>query len=143
MRKKGGVPYTPIDHTADMGVRIHGKDRKELFENAAFALTDLLVSPGRHGKPSPVDLSVTGEDPVDLLVRWMGEVLYLFAGESRIVADVRIETLTFNRIEAVVTVFPFDPDRDEALNEIKAVTYHQASISERDGQWEALIILDV
>ncbi|MFO7784945.1 MAG: archease [Thermodesulfobacteriota bacterium] len=143
MKDRGGPPYTLINHTADMGVRIRGSSLKELFENAALALTDLLVSPGRHGEPAPFPLSVTGDDPVDLLVRWMGEVLYLFEGEARIVADVRIETLTSDHIEAVARVFPFDPDRDEPLNQIKAVTYHKAGITETDGQWEALLVLDV
>lgn len=143
MKKRGGPPYTLVDHTADMRVRIRGNNLKELFENAALALTELLVSPGRQRESSSVPLSVTGDDPVDLLVRWMGEILYLFEGESRIVAEVHIQDLTACRIEAVARVFTFDPDRDEYLNEIKAVTYHQAGITETDGQWEALIILDV
>ncbi len=143
MKKRGRPPYTLIDHTSDMRVRILGNDRKELFRNAALAMTDLLVSPGRHGEPASVPLCVTGADPVDLLVRWMGEILYLFEGDSRIVADVHIRNLTSHCIDAVARAFTFDPKRDEHLNEIKAVTYHQAGITEKDGQWEAIVILDV
>lgn len=143
MKKRERPSYTLIDHTADIGIRVRGKTQKELFEKAALALTNVIVSPGPHGKPTAVRLSVSGEDPADLLVRWMGEILYLFEGESGIVEDVHIETLTSNHLEAVVLVFPFDPDRDESLNHVKGVTYHQASVTEAYGRWEAFVILDV
>jgi SHS2 domain-containing protein len=135
--------YTLIDHTADMGVRIRGETLEELFANAALAMTDLLVSQGGHREVMPLPVSVTGGDTVDLLVRWMGEVLYLFEGESLIVADVRIDTLACDHMEAQVWVFPFDPDRDEPVYRIKAVTYHQAGVTQSHGQWEAAIVLDV
>jgi SHS2 domain-containing protein len=86
---------------------------------------------------------VAGADPVDLLIRWMGEVLYLFEGESLLVTDVRIQHLTSTRLDAEVGLLPFDPKRDDPLHAIKAVTYHQAVITEKDGKWEALVILDV
>ena len=35
--------YEQFPHTADIGVRVFGHDLKELFENAAFAMFDLLA----------------------------------------------------------------------------------------------------
>ena len=35
--------YEQFPHTADIGIRVFGKDLKELFENAAFALFDTLA----------------------------------------------------------------------------------------------------
>ena len=143
MGKTSVPPYEFIDHTADMGVRVRGKDEKDLFSNAAMVLMDLLISPPPREAPTPVSLSLSGTDPVDLLVRWLGELLYLLEGESLVTIGVRIETLTRIRLDAVAMTVPFRPERHERRYGIKAVTYHQAEISERNGMLEAVILFDV
>ena len=35
--------YETIDHTADLGIRVLGRNRRELFVNAAYALFDLIT----------------------------------------------------------------------------------------------------
>jgi SHS2 domain-containing protein len=143
VKKSGRPPYTVVDHTADMGLRIRGHSMKDLFRNAALALTDLLVSRGRHEETVPVPVSLTGADAVDLLVRWMGEILYMFEAESLVVEDVRIENLDSRRIDAAAQAFKLDPEVDEPLSQIKAVTYHQAKITRTGGRLEAFVILDL
>ena len=69
--------YTFIDHTADLGIKIRGTDLKDLFENAARALMHLMVRGGSRVETKTMKLSVSGEDLADLMVRWLGEVLYL------------------------------------------------------------------
>ena len=74
--------YKIIEHTADLGVQILGKDMKELFVNAALVLMDLLVSFDSVDSSNELSLSLSAEDPSDLIVRWLGEILYLFHGEG-------------------------------------------------------------
>jgi len=40
--------YRLFDHTADLGVEVFGKTRKDLFVNAAAALFDLLLDAAGH-----------------------------------------------------------------------------------------------
>jgi SHS2 domain-containing protein len=143
MGKTSVPPYEFIEHTADMGVRVRGKDEKDLFSKAALVLMDLLISSDPWEAPTPVGLSLSGTDSIDLLVRWLGELHYLLEGESLVTTGVRIETLTHVRLDAVAWTVPFRPDRHERRYGIKAVTYHQAAISEKGGGLEAVILFDV
>jgi len=142
---KSTVPsYDIVEHTADLGVRFRGRDMSELFTNGALVLTDLLVPAAiRAESARAVTVTVDGEDSVDLLVRWLGEILYLFEGESLVTVDATIETLTPFHLDAAVWTLAFHPARHEPLYGIKAVTYHQADIAEKDNALEAFILLDV
>ena len=70
--------YQIIDHTADLGIIVKGADLKDLFIRAAYAMMDLMVEGDIEGKGVRRELTVEAEDVPDLMVRWLGEVLYLF-----------------------------------------------------------------
>jgi SHS2 domain-containing protein len=135
--------YSFIEHTADLGIVVRGKDLKDLFETSAMALMSLLVAGNPKQEPSKSRIIVSADDTDDLMVRWLSEILYLFAGDGEVVTDVNISQLLPTHLEAVIKKVPFDPDRHEIQHEIKAVTYHQISVSEKKDHWEARIILDV
>ncbi|MFH1490873.1 MAG: archease [Pseudomonadota bacterium] len=132
-----------LDHTADLGIRVVGPDLETLFENAGKALVQVMVRGALPAKASPLTLAVTGEDLADLMVRWLGEILYLFEGDHLITAFLNVHTVTPSRIEATLQTTPFDPEIHEIQHEIKAVTYHQIEVAEKDGHWEARIIFDL
>lgn len=133
-----------LDHTADLGMVVWGKDIEHLFISGAKALAKLMV---RHSNQKPINetqISLIGQDLTDLFVRWLGEILYLFEGEGLIFHGTRDFNLSHStRLEATVLGLPFDPDKDEILREIKAVTYHQASVKQTQKGWEARIIFDI
>jgi SHS2 domain-containing protein len=135
--------YSIIDHTADLGITVRGTDARDLYEEAAGSLTHLMVRVNPAREIATEKLSVTGRDSADLMVRWLGEILYLFEGESKIVLRVRIDFMSSSRLDATLQTVPFDPDNDEILYEIKAVTYHQIEVAEKADHWEAQIIFDL
>jgi protein archease len=135
--------YTLLDHTADLGIRTWGADLKKLFENAGMALMDLLISGESPKRTLPRKISLTGDDLADLMVRWLGEILYLLEGETLVVTSIRIVDVRPARLDAALKTVPYDPEFHEILNEIKAVTYHQIEVAEKANRWEARIILDL
>lgn len=132
-----------LDHTADLAIEVQGFDRKELYENACMALTHVMVSRAASAGASSTKIVVSGQDPIDLLVRWLGEILYLFVGEARVVTSVAVRNITQERIEAAVETVPFDPRLHKIRTEVKGVTFHQAEVREKEGQWFAKVIIDV
>jgi SHS2 domain-containing protein len=46
-------------------------------------------------------------------------------------------------VQAVAHGETFDSSRHEFKAEIKAVTYHQVTVKEEDGKWEARVIFDL
>ena len=74
-----GRAYEELDHTADLRIALYGETLEALFANGALALFDLLVDgESGGGGDTPWSLRVEGDDLEDLLVRWLGELLYRF-----------------------------------------------------------------
>jgi len=135
--------YTLLNHTADLGIKVRGSDLRNLFESAGRALVHLMVRGKIPGKTCSLKISVSGEDLADLMVRWLGEILYLFAGESLVVTSIDMDAVSSSHLEATLQTVPFEPEIHEVVNEIKAVTYHQIEVKEKGNHWEARVIFDV
>jgi len=135
--------YKLIDHTADFGIQVFGKDGKELFSNAALALFDLLTDVAALKGESRRRITVTGSDWPDLMVNWLRELLYLWSGNEILVKKAAIHSISENRLSATVFYEPFNPDQHVVKMEIKAVTYHQIRVTSGPAGWEARIIIDV
>jgi len=141
--KSNKPEYTIIDHTADLGITVRGTDIRDLFEEAARSITHLMVKANPAKEIKTVKLSVTGCDSADLMVRWLGEILYLLEGENKVVIHMEIDSISPSSLHATLQTVPFDPNTDEILYEIKAVTYHQIEVAEKSDHWEARVIFDL
>lgn len=136
--------YEPIDHTADAGMWVYGRDHAELFARAAWALFDMISDAGTI-RPQRTE-TVTIDDALDwedLLVRWLSELLYRYDTERFLCASASFTALTPTRLSAEVQGEPFDPVRHPVDTEIKAVTYHQIMVEPCDTGWRARVIFDV
>lgn len=138
-----GPNYRFIDHTADLGLEIFGRDPSDLFEQAAYALTDLLTDPSQLKGRRQHTFKISGLDWEDLLINWLRELLYLYNGDALLVARVDILAIEQTRLHAVVATDAFQAGRHEIRNEIKAVTYHQLEVKPVGGKWLARVIFDI
>ncbi len=134
--------YALLDHTADLGIKVRGVDLKDLFETAAKALMHLMTRGESPGITTEMNITVSGQDLPDLLVRWLGEILYLLEGEDLVVTSVHIDSIFPSRLDATLQVIPFDPAFHRIRHEIKAVTYHQIQVMNKGSIWEAQVIFD-
>ncbi|MBW2145071.1 MAG: archease [Deltaproteobacteria bacterium] len=135
--------FIVLNHTADSGIMVCGTDIRNLFEKAAIAIMQIMVSSRHTEKTRTIKLSLDEQDLPGLMVRWLGEILYLFAGEKEVVTGIRIDSISPSHLDATLESVPFDPDLHEILCEIKAVTYHQIQVVEKDDCWEARVIFDL
>ena len=137
------VTYQIINHTADLGIIVKGPDVKQLFIHAARAMIDLMVEGDISERIATRDVLVKGEDFPDLMVRWLGEILYLFVGENLIVDSIEVKSISAVQLKSILTLARFEPEHHQVLREIKAVTYHQIAVDKRDDGWEARVIFDI
>lgn len=137
------MKYKTIDHTADFGIHVFGADAKDLFANAAFALFDLITDINALKGSNEHKVNITGDDWPDTMVNWLRELLYLWTCKEMLVKTTDISYLTEHELIARVNFDPYDPDRHEIKNEIKAVTYHQVQVEKGLLGWESKIIFDV
>jgi SHS2 domain-containing protein len=135
--------YTVIDHTADLGIEVEAESREGVFTKSALAMFDLMFGLGSIGGDITKPFSVTAENPVELLVAWLNELLYFYAVERILFsgfADVRLGEDSFR---AVGCGERFDPGKHRCDLEIKAATYHDVSLAFIEGRWKARVIFDV
>ena len=132
------MPYTLIDHTADIGMRVSAPTVTSLFEEAAYALVDIMRA--RTGKDDVhLRIETQGIDRVDLLVRWLQEVLYLVEVKGFRIKELHVQKLLDTEIQAAAKGAYSGRLLEK---EIKAVTYHNLQIQEVDNAFVTTIILD-
>ena len=130
--------YRLINHTADLGIRVTAQDMPSLFREAGLALARIIGAAGRE-KPESLEVSIEGIDHVDLLVRWLQELLYLIEVRHVRIAGIEIRGLSRTELNALVSCRCEDTP---LAREIKAVTYHHLDIRPVEGGLEASIIFD-
>ena len=138
--------YQVFNHTADLGVEVYGETQADLFRQAALALFDLLLEGIDVQETASLEvrtLAIAGADSADLFVNFLREVLYLFNGEGLVLKDCRIGRVDDQDMTAEIRCNRFDPSRSKVKAEIKAVTYHQASVRKVKGTWVGRVIFDV
>lgn len=135
--------YTFIDHTADMGIHVSGRDEKQLFIHAGLAMFDLILDPGKPKKGKIRRINVQGRDWPDLMAAWLRELLYLWSGKELLVQNIDIKVIKPFLIEADIECAHFDPTHNDIRHDIKAVTYHGLEVMQVKKGWNSTIIFDV
>ena len=136
-------PYKIIDHTADFGIHVFGSNPKELFANAALAMFDVITDLELLTGLKARKVHIRADDWPDLMVNWLRELLYLWAGKEMLVKHVDILSISEYELTALVYVDRYDLNRHVINNEIKAVTYHQIQVQDGPSGWESQVIFDV
>jgi SHS2 domain-containing protein len=135
--------YRLFDHTADLGIEVFGGAIEELYAAVAMALFDLLTDTGSIRMTQTRTIAVEGEDPADLLVNFLRELLFLWNSVGFLGRECTIREVTPRRLTAVLNGEPCDPARHRIKMEIKAVTYHQASVKRTAEGWVGRVVFDV
>lgn len=135
--------YRVFDHTADLGLEIYGKTVAELFANAAFAIFDCIADLDTVNTIVERKIAIEGDGWEDLFVNYLREVLYLFNGEALLLRDFFIQEIDPRHLEGLAMGEFYDPSKHRVHAEIKAVTYHQASVRETPEGWTGRVICDV
>jgi SHS2 domain-containing protein len=135
--------YEQFPHTADIGVRVYGRDLKELFANAAFAMFDILADLETLSGDTIEKFNIEAPNPEELLVAWLDELLYNFYTKQLIFFKFRIDELTDTRLKATVSGRPVGANRNRLRTEIKAATYSDLKIVKTPDGYKVEIIFDV
>ncbi|MFA6610571.1 MAG: archease [Candidatus Omnitrophota bacterium] len=135
--------FEQFPHTADIGMHVYGKDLKELFENAAFSMFDVIAD--LEGMKSPVTqhFEINASNKEDLLVAWLDELLYNFYTRGIIFSKFEIGEISDKYIKAKAFGREVGANRNRLKTEIKSVTYSGMSINKTDEGFQVDIIFDV
>ncbi|MFQ6057888.1 MAG: archease [Anaerolineae bacterium] len=131
--------FEEIEHTADLAMRVYGRDMRELFANAAHGMFALMARPSSSGPPRQRQVELEGSDYESLLVDWLNELIYLHEVEGETYTRFIIQELSPAELRASVEGGP----TARKTKAIKAATFHNLSIEETAEGLVATIVFDV
>lgn len=133
-------PFTEIDHTADLAIRVWGHSLADLFIHAAQGMFALMrFSPCNALERATRVIALEAYDKDMLLVDWLDELLYLSTRDAILFDTFDILKLEETQLEAVVHGNrPCHPQRV-----IKAVTYAGVAIRQTANGYETVVTFDV
>ena len=131
--------FKPLEHPSDVGIIAFGKDRKEIFENAAYGMFSLMADLDRVEIKNDLKIKVKGDDLESLLINWLNELIFYEDSKKVLLKEFKIEKLADTSLEARASGEKIDMDRHFIFRPVKAATYNQLQISKN----QAKIVFDV
>ena len=129
-------------HGADIGVRGIGTTKAEAFEQAALAMTAVVVELSVIEPRATRSLECDAPDDELLLVEWLNALIYLMAVERMLFSQFSVR-LDGGTLHASARGERLDPARHEAAVELKGATYTMLSVRKESGLWLAQTVVDV
>ena len=132
-----------LDHTADIGLIVYGDDLKALFENAGEAFFYLITDLRKVKRRIERRINIRGESLERPMVDWLSELLYFHDVDNLLFKGFKVESVGEDGLKAVAKGEPFQEGVHVIKTEVKAVTYHQIEVRQKNGRWRAQVILDL
>lgn len=133
--------YEIIEHTADIGILVTGREIEEIFADAARGMLAIICDIVPEGEAVNHDIILESDDTEGLLVEWLSELLFLFESEGFVPCEFRFTDIESRFLEATCTGarvhLPING------TEIKAVTYHLLKVEYTAEGWRAKIYFDL
>ncbi len=132
-----------VDHTGDLGVWVFGESLSQLFEQAAHALTFILTEPETIRLKETRKIQLEAKTDEELLITWLNEFVCLFDTKGLLFKTYDVLSVHDHRLEALAQGESYVEGRHSIKTTVKAATYHQLRIENRQGVWTARVIFDL
>jgi len=133
--------YELIDHTADIGVRVKGRDFREALEKGVLAFYDLLTPLEGVEEKERIEFEVEDDIREEVVHSVLSELLFRFDTHGFVGKKCRIRK-EGDTWKISLSGEKFDPERHSPGFDIKAVTYHMLEVRENGG-CEISVIFDI
>ena len=130
-------------HDADIGVRGVGASKEEAFEQAAAALTAVIVGPQGLNGEEVVEVTCEAPDDELLLVDWLNALVYQMATRRLLFGRFEVP-LDGHRLRGQAWGEPIEVARHQPAVEVKGATLTCLRVGqEAGGAWVAQCVVDV
>ncbi|GCE28505.1 hypothetical protein KDA_39890 [Dictyobacter alpinus] len=102
-----------------------------------------MVAPEQVRVTTTRQISVEGHDPVSLLISWLNELIFLFDTEYLLFRTFTLEVISETQVRGRADGEVYDRQRHDLSSAIKAVTWHEAAITQTAEGYQARIIFDI
>lgn len=141
----GGYRY--LDHMTDALIEAYGSTLEEAFENAARGLNDTMIDLKDVRPNIEVKIEAQGYDLYELFFDWLDKVMLLLVADSIVMSEFNVKIKKKDEdgysLEAVANGEKLDLLKHNYKVEIKAVTYHEMLIKQRNNTYIVQFLLDL
>jgi len=130
-------------HGADIGIRGIGTTKAEAFEQAALAMTAVVIEPSTITARESRNVECAAPDDELLLVEWLNALIYLMSVQRMLFGRFSVQPLDRSRLQGEAAGEKLDPARHRAVVELKGATYTMLSVKQQCGLWVAQTVVDV
>lgn len=129
-------------HTGEVRIRLEGSDLSELFEEAGYALAELMLGEERPETPPDAEeehITLEAADTEALLVDWLNELISRADARKQVYTDFVVDDLSERKLHARIRGFT----PSVLKTAVKAATFHGLEIHEHEEGFTATVVLDV
>ena len=130
--------YEILEHPADLKIRSYGKEIAEVFSNMLEGMFKSCRPEMTKEKVSR-EIKIESPDRESLLVNFLSEALSLADINKEVYLKARFNQLKDNYLEAKLEGYKI---KSKEL-EIKAVTWHDLKIENKNDVWQATVLFDI
>ena len=134
--------FEPFETTADIGLKIYGKNLIELFENSALGMFSLIVDSFETSGSIKKKIEITGSTDEDILISLLSELIFMFETDGFILKNITGLSIDSKKYGFTLIGEYFSSGKHELLTHIKAVTYHNLEIKKGE-TFTVEIVFDV
>lgn len=129
------------DITSDVRYEAYGKDLKEVFENSALALFNVIALVDDLKSVKKVTFKIDGDDSRDLLYNFLQYIIALVDIENMFFVKVNILEIEDEKLVAEVYGENIRPELGRTV--VKAITGHNFELIFKNKKYVASVVLDV
>ncbi len=132
--------YEILEHKADLKIRVFGRTKKQLFENALLGMTNSFLAEITGKEFTARFIKIKTLNLNSLLVDFLNEILYLSQINKEIYSKIKFKKFSDTEIEAELI-----GQKIKRFNlDIKAATYHNLDITRlKNGIWQTIVLFDI
>ena len=141
------MEYRFFEHTADTIFEGYGKSYEEAFASAALAMQEVMTDTSKIEAKQEENIEVQAKDMKALLYDFLEKFLILKDAKNLLFSKFEVRKIEKTdsgfRLEASAWGEEFDPEKHEDKTHVKAVTYHEMEVGEKDGKKFVRVLVDI
>ena len=141
------MPYTYLDHEADVGIRAIGSTLEEAFEEGAKAMLNVMWDISTIEERQNVSIGSEARDIPELFVEALNEILFKQDVEGLALARFQVNGISMMngryRLTGIAYGEPRNFEKHTVKTEVKAATYAGLKYENKEGKHILQCVVDV
>lgn len=133
--------FKEIEHTADLALEVKTESIEHLFEDSARGMFFLMYGKRNKDKEKTKKVKLKSFSFENLLIDFLNEIIYINETDDFILNDVRVDIKANKNNKLQATLYGYKGNKKKTS--IKAATYHDLEIIEKDNAYQTKITFDV